>query len=163
MLITGIDIRQLRKSRHITQAGLGLICGMDKSQISRMEKGTLGSPETIGRLLDALGYGVQVKVVDLRQENDRVTEMLSLYWKYNAEKYGILKLGLFGSYARGEQTEGSDVDVCVSLRTPSLYKYAAIRSDLESIFGKAVDLVPLSANMSPQFKSELEKDVIYVQ
>lgn len=88
--------------------------------------------------------------------------MLALYKFYNAKRLGIVKMGLFGSYARGEQTDNSDVDVCISLVAPSLYKYAAIRSDLESLFNKKVDLVPLSAGMTQEFKEEMNKDVIYV-
>ena len=88
--------------------------------------------------------------------------MLALYKFYNAKRLGIEKIGLFGSYARGEQTENSDVDVCISLESPSLYKYAAIRSELESLFRKKVDLVPLSAGMTQEFKNEMDKDVVYV-
>ena len=39
----------------------------------------------------------------------------------NAHKYGIMRMGIFGSVARGEQTEDSDVDVCVELQTPSMF------------------------------------------
>ena len=161
-MLNRIDIRQLRKARHMTQSGLGLLCGMDKSQISRMENGFLGSPETVSRVLAALGYELRVEVIDNRQGLSGITDMLALYKFYNAKRLGIVKLGLFGSYARGEQTENSDVDVCISLDSPSLYKYAAIRSELESLFRKKVDLVPLSAGMTQEFKNEMDKDVIYV-
>lgn len=40
-------IKNLRKSRNLIQEQLGVLSGMTKSQISRMEKGTLGSPETV--------------------------------------------------------------------------------------------------------------------
>lgn len=161
-MLESIDIRQLRKTRHMTQAGLGLLCGMDKSQISRMENGYLGSPETVSRVLTALGYEIRVEVIDQRPGLSGAADLLALYKTYNAKRLGIEKLGLFGSYARGEQTENSDIDVCISLEAPSLYKYAAIRSDLESMFNKKVDLVPLSARMTQEFKNELDKDVIYV-
>ncbi len=161
-MLNRIDIRQLRKTRHITQSGLGLLCGMDKSQISRMENGYLGSPETVSRVLAALGHELRVEVIDNRQGLSGISDMLALYKLYNAKRLGIEKMGLFGSYARGEQTENSDVDVCVSLAAPSLYKYAAIKTDLESLFNKKVDLVPLSAGMTQEFKNELDKDVIYV-
>ncbi len=161
-MLNSIDIRQLRKTRHITQSGLGLLCGMDKSQISRMENGHLGSPETVSRVLSALGYEIRVEVIDNRPGLSGVSDILSLYKLHNANRLGIVKMGLFGSYARGEQTENSDVDVCISLEAPSLYKYAAIRSDLESLFNKKVDLVPLNARMTQEFKKELDKDVIYV-
>lgn len=45
-------------------------------------------------------------------------EYLSLLRKYmreNAAKYGISRMGIFGSVARGEQHDGSDVDICVEI------------------------------------------------
>ena len=127
-----------------------------------MENGYLGSPETVSRVLTALGYEIRVEVIDQRPGLSGATDLLALYKVYNAKRLGIEKLGLFGSYARGEQTENSDIDVCISLEAPSLYKYSAIRSDLESLFNKKVDLVPLGAKMTQEFKNELDKDVIYV-
>ena len=44
------------------------------------------------------------------------SEYIAILHKYmaeNAHKYGIVRMGIFGSVARGEQTENSDVDVCV--------------------------------------------------
>lgn len=57
-------LKNLRKNRNLTQEQLGVLSGMTKSQISRMEKGVLGSPETINRLLEAMGYATELKVVD---------------------------------------------------------------------------------------------------
>mgnify|MGYP000624005726 CR=1 FL=1 len=53
---------------------------------------------------------------------EKTSEYMALLRKYmveNAHKYGIMRMGIFGSVARGEQTEDSDVDVCVELQTPS--------------------------------------------
>ena len=62
--ITSNMLKSLRKSRNLTQEQLGVLAGMSKSQISKMEKGTLGSEETILRLLEALGYEVKFTIVD---------------------------------------------------------------------------------------------------
>ncbi len=50
------DIQSMRKARGMTQEQVGILAGMSKSQISRMENGKLGSPATYARVLDALGY-----------------------------------------------------------------------------------------------------------
>lgn len=63
-------IKNLRKSRKLTQEQLGVLSGMTKSQISRMEKGTLGSPETVDRLLEAMGYSIELKIVDKYETPD---------------------------------------------------------------------------------------------
>ena len=52
------------------------------------------------------------------------SEYIALLRKYmaeNAYKYGIMRMGIFGSVARGEQTAESDVDVCIELQTPSIW------------------------------------------
>ena len=66
-------IKNLRKSRKLTQEQLGVLSGMTKSQISRMEKGTLGSPETVDRLLEAMGYSIELKIVDKYETPDGET------------------------------------------------------------------------------------------
>ena len=59
-----------------------------------------------------------------------------------AKSYGVQSLGLFGSYARNEATDDSDVDLCVekgSLR--SLLQYFSFVHDLEKVLGCHVDVV----------------------
>ena len=161
-MFDSIDIRSIRKERNLTQTQLGILCGMGKSQVSRMERGLLGSPETISRILDAMGYDAVVSVIKREASSFDITTNLASYKRYNAEKYGIESLGLFGSYARGEQTPESDIYVIIKLTKPSLYKYAEIKEDLERLFKKEVDIVSLSSRMSDEFKMQLEKDAVYV-
>ena len=59
------DIHQMRKARGMTQEQVGILAGMSKSQVSRMESGKLGSPATFARVLDALGYRAVVHYEDL--------------------------------------------------------------------------------------------------
>lgn len=159
-------IKNLRKSRNLTQEQLGILSGMTKSQISRMEKGVLGSPETVDRLLDAMGYSIEMKVVDRYDNSDGERQMilntLGSFKKYNAEKYGIENLALFGSFSRGEQNEGSDVDVLITLRSPSLFFYSEIQAALESVLKRSVDLLSSKARMRKEFDKEISKDLIYV-
>lgn len=54
--------------------------------------------------------------------------------------FGVLKLGLFGSYARGEQGAGSDMDFLVRMATPSFDRYMHLKFFLEDHFGCKVDL-----------------------
>ena len=166
-MLSQVDIRKLRKTRRMTQSQLGRLCGMSKSQISRMENGTLGSPETISRVLNALDYEVKLVIVDRRNnlsliKREAILDTLKQYKEQNSQKYGITKLGLFGSYAREEQTPSSDIDICVSIEPPSLFKLGGIHSDLKELFNKEIDLVSLTGTLKPDFINELNKDVIYV-
>mgnify|MGYP000333922549 FL=1 len=45
------------------------------------------------------------------KSTSEILELLKLYKQANAHKYGFSRLGIFGSVARGEQTEHSDVDI----------------------------------------------------
>ena len=63
-------------------------------------------------------------------------ECLSLlreYMRKNAAKYGISRMGIFGSVARGEQHEGSDVDICVEIDRPSIFTLVHIKEELEKL------------------------------
>ena len=51
----------------------------------------------------------------------------------NAAKYGISRMGIFGSVARGEQLEGSDVDICVEIDRPSIFTLVHIKEELEKL------------------------------
>ena len=77
-------------------------------------------------------------------------EYLSLlreYMRKNAAKYGISRMGIFGSVARGEQHEGSDVDICVEIDRPSIFTLVHIKEELEKLLKCPVDVVRLRNNM----------------
>ena len=78
-----------------------------------------------------------------------------------AEKYGVTKLGLFGSFARNEATEESDVDVCVEM-PPVFFDFEAVREELESSFQRHVSVVRLREELRELFKERLKRDTIYV-
>ena len=92
--------------------------------------------------------------------NDYIT-ILRKYLSANADIYGITKIGIFGSVARNEQTEDSDVDVCIELKTPDLFSMVHIKEDLQDLFGKPVDIVRLRNNMNPILLSRIQRDGIY--
>lgn len=91
-----------------------------------------------------------------------IVEMLRCYKEQYAEKYGIETLGLFGSVARGEQDEKSDIDVFIRLRKTSYYTLMDIKEDLENLFNKKIDLITLHETMRSLFKRNIEQDAIYI-
>ena len=76
--------------------------------------------------------------------------------------YGIKKIGLFGSVARGEHKEGSDVDVCFEGVPQGFFAVGGMKVDLEQLFGCSVDVVRLREKMDSFFKEQIQKEVIYV-
>jgi len=92
-----------------------------------------------------------------------IVDLLRQFKHTAGEKYGIEQLALFGSVARGEQTEESDIDVCVKPRRAiDLFTLQDIREELEQLFQKKVDLLTLHENMRQLFRQNIEQDAIYI-
>lgn len=71
------------------------------------------------------------------------------------KKHGVRKAGVFGSFARGEATKKSDIDILVDLRKDtSLLEMSSLKIDLEDILRRNVDLVEYSAIM-PKIKRHI--------
>jgi uncharacterized protein len=78
------------------------------------------------------------------------------------EQYQITQLGIFGSYARGEQTEESDVDVLIDYdRAPTLFKLVELRDYLSSAIGMKVDIVTQNG-LKPRIRERVLSEVVYV-
>ena len=88
--------------------------------------------------------------------------LLRDYMKMNASKYNITRMGIFGSVARGEQTEDSDVDVYLETSKPNMFALVHIKEDLQTLFGCNVEIVRLRDHMDTLLRNRIEKEGIYV-
>ncbi len=68
--------------------------------------------------------------------------------------FGVRQLGLFGSFARGENTETSDLDFLVEFETKSFDAYIGLKQFLEELFGRRVDLV-LPNTIKPRLRDRI--------
>ena len=91
-----------------------------------------------------------------------ILHLLSLYKPTAESRYGLTRLGVFGSVARDEQTEDSDVDVCYEGRVPSLLTLDLIQTDLEQLLGSRVDLVRVRDGMNSLLRERIQKECVYV-
>ena len=94
-----------------------------------------------------------------RQE---ILATLREYKRINADKYGILELGVFGSVARNEAGEDSDVDICIKTVTPDAFMIVHIKEDIENILQKHVDILRVRDTMNPYLKNRLSNEAVYV-
>jgi len=79
------------------------------------------------------------------------------------KEYDPLKVGLFGSFARGENIEGSDIDILVEFKeSPSLLTLIKLENDLTEILGIKVDLVTTGAIKNKRIKKSIKKDLINI-
>ena len=78
------------------------------------------------------------------------------------KKFRVKEIGVFGSYVRGEQRKGSDVDILVEFEeTPTLLEFMELENYLTEILGVKVDLVMKRA-LKPTIKEFVLKEVVYV-
>ena len=89
-------------------------------------------------------------------------ELLKEFKNKEAGHYAISRIGIFGSVARGEQTEESDVDVYVECPPKGLFRLGSLKNTLEQLFGCRVDIVRLRDHMNAFLRERIEKEGIYV-
>jgi predicted nucleotidyltransferase len=79
----------------------------------------------------------------------------------HAAEYGIMRIGIFGSVARGEQTENSDIDIYYEGKSLGLKSLVELPMLLEKYLGAPVDVVRKHDNMRPSFIKRIMRDIIY--
>ena len=110
-------------------------------------------------------YVYLCEVKESQKDMKSRAEIISLLRRYKPtaqKKYGITKLGIFGSVARGEQTPDSDIDVYYEGLAPSFLTLDMIQSELEQLLDSKVDLVRVRDNMNSLLRQRILRDGIYV-
>ena len=77
------------------------------------------------------------------------------------ERYDVKQIGLFGSYAKGAQSEKSDIDFYVILGEKRLDNMTGLWLYLEKAFGKKVDVIYDHPKMRKGLKRQIESEVLY--
>ncbi|MFW9917360.1 MAG: nucleotidyltransferase family protein [Candidatus Thorarchaeota archaeon] len=72
---------------------------------------------------------------------EKVAELLREKYLYLVSEYGVKRIGLFGSYAKGTPSETSDVDLVVEFERPIGLRFVEFAEYLESLLGKRVDVL----------------------
>jgi uncharacterized protein len=91
-----------------------------------------------------------------------ILELLRKYKNNKGATYDIIRLGIFGSVARGTAHEDSDIDVVVVLGKPDMFNLIGIKQDLEDEFKCKIDLVRHRENMNPFLKKRIDEEAVYV-
>ncbi len=76
-------------------------------------------------------------------------------------EFGVITIGLFGSYAKGNQQVDSDIDLLVELKEPRFEWIAGLQIYLEKRFDKKIELVRKSDNVNRRFTQRIENEVLY--
>ncbi len=91
-----------------------------------------------------------------------VLQILGLHKELFKSRYGVIKLGIFGSVARNEAVEASDVDVVVEMQAPDLFFMVHIKEELEKALHCPVDIVHYRKRMNDFLKKRINRDAVYV-
>jgi len=88
--------------------------------------------------------------------------LLKAFKEQHAEEYHLLALGYFGSYARDEASEDSDVDIVFDTDAPNLFKTVLMQQELEELLGRRVDVLQLRGLTNSRLKARVEREAVYV-
>jgi len=96
---------------------------------------------------------------------EEIIALLRQHYAYLAAEYGIKRIGLFGSYAQGEPSEASDIDLIVEFERPIGFRFVELAEYLEKVLGREVDLLTptgIRGIRLPWVAADIERSIIYV-
>lgn len=95
-------------------------------------------------------------------KRDEIVLSLRRFKEMNKDRYEIIRIGIFGSAARDNMDEQSDIDVVVELGKPDLFYLIGIKQDLEEKFHRTIDIVRYRERMNAFLKGRIDKEAVYV-
>jgi len=98
----------------------------------------------------------------MKRTTDQIMDFLRSHKDSFATEFKVKRIGIFGSYARDDSGEESDIDIVVELEKPDLYYLIGVKQAVEEAFGGKVDVVRLRDKMNATLKRRIEQDAIYV-
>lgn len=90
-----------------------------------------------------------------------ILQILKEQKEYIQESYEVDKIGLFGSYAKGLQTQQSDIDIYVEFKNKTFKNIAGLWVYLEELYHKKIDLVHKHKRSKGAIFDAIQKEVIY--
>lgn len=95
-------------------------------------------------------------------ELEKITKVLKQNKSALARDFNVKKIGVFGSYARGQAKRRSDIDILVEFsQTPGLIDYIRTENNLSGLLKRRVDLVMKDA-LKPAIGKRILREVVYV-
>ena len=93
---------------------------------------------------------------------DEILSLLQTHKRTLGERFGVVRLAVFGSFARDEATDDSDLDILVTFDGPATSRsYFGVQFYIEDLTGRTVDLVTDKA-LRAELRSSVERDCVHV-
>jgi predicted nucleotidyltransferase len=96
----------------------------------------------------------------MKAESMNVIDILKSHEREIKKRFGVKRIGLFGSFARGEQKDTSDVDILVEFEEPTNDHFMNLAFFLEDLFSRRVELVTPDS-LSPYIAPYVKKEVVW--
>jgi len=93
--------------------------------------------------------------------HEDILRLLKVEKEFLRNEFGVINIGLFGSYVKGTQRVNSDIDLLVELKEPRFDWISGLQIYLEQRFDKKIELVRKSDNVNRRFTQRIENEVIY--
>lgn len=93
---------------------------------------------------------------------DEIISILKKEEKFIQKEYGVVSIGLFGSYAKQTENEASDVDFLVEFKEPSYSYLMGLYQFLESKINSKIEIIRKGPHVSKRFLDTIKNDLIYV-
>jgi len=104
---------------------------------------------------DLIANDINTSILTIKQIKEKIRPVI--------QKYNVTEVYLFGSYARGEATRSSDVDIyCDKGSIRTMFNLIEFKEELEKALGRKVDVVTIGSKMDDYFKAQLEEDKIRI-
>lgn len=95
----------------------------------------------------------------------KIEQQLRENYPYLSRHYGVRKIGLFGSFVKGEPNETSDIDLVVEFERPIGLRFIELADYLEHLLGRRVDLLTpagIQTIRAPRVAKDIVKNIVYV-
>ncbi len=96
-----------------------------------------------------------------RLKRDAILRELKKHLSQFDRLYGVTKIGIFGSAARDELRQNSDIDVVVEMKEPDLFYLVHIKDTLEKNFQRPVDVIRYRESMNHYLKARIDREARY--
>lgn len=154
-------IRRCRQQAGLSQRELAVRAATSQPALARYERGrTTPSIATLQRIVEATGHQLQLAAsptpspvaTALAQRRERVRAILT--------RHGVQRAQVFGSVARHQDTEASDLDLLVDLPNATYVTLASLRADLEEELGHPVDVTTRALLVPEAYEAATREAVV---
>ncbi len=95
-------------------------------------------------------------------KREDILRRVGRFREQSSEEFGIVRIGVFGSVARDEVNDASDVDIVVELDQPDLLTIVGIKQELQAALDLPVDVVRYRETMNDFLKRHIDQEAVYV-